>query len=74
MDAGSDTTAAVLHSIVLVLAAFPEVQKKAQKEMDRVVGSERIPTPDDWKELPYIQALIKEAWMSAPTSVRILKV
>lgn len=57
MDAGMDTTATVLHSIVLMLAAFPEAQKKAQEEMDRVVGSERILMPDDWKELPYTQAL-----------------
>jgi cytochrome P450 len=74
MEAGSDTTSTVLHSIVLMLAAFPEAQKKAQEEMDRVVGSERIPTPDDWKELPYTQALVKEACMSASTSVRILTV
>lgn len=61
MGAGSGTTSSFFHSIFLMLAAFPDAQRKAQEEMDRVVGSDRMPTPDDWKELPYAQAFIKEA-------------
>jgi cytochrome P450 len=31
-----------------------------QMELDRVVGHDRIPTPEDFPHLPYIQAVIKE--------------
>ena len=34
--------------------------KKAQKELDRVVGSERLPQLSDREDLPYVSALIKE--------------
>ena len=38
----------------------PHVVKKAQEELDRVVGSERLPQLSDQEDLPYISALIKE--------------
>jgi cytochrome P450 len=31
-----------------------------QAELDRIVGQDRIPAPDDLPRLPYIQAVIKE--------------
>jgi len=34
--------------------------RKAQEELDRVVGSERLPQLSDQEDLPYIAALIKE--------------
>ena len=60
MEGGSDTTASFLQTVILALVAFPEVQKKAQEEMDRVVGNDRAPTIEDVEHLPYIQAIIKE--------------
>lgn len=39
----------------------PEVQKKAQKELDEVVGVNRIPTFEDRDHLPYMNAIFKEA-------------
>lgn len=46
---------------------FPEVQKHAQEEIDRVVGPDRIPTMADEPNLPYIRACVKESlrWMPA---------
>jgi cytochrome P450 len=38
----------------------PEVQKRAQKELDDVVGPERVPSFDDIDRLPYIQAIVLE--------------
>ena len=38
----------------------PEVQQKAQEEIDRVVGHDRLPTFEDRNELPYINAIFKE--------------
>lgn len=56
MEGGSDTTSAFLQSVVLMLVAFPDVQRKAQEEVDRVIGSDRPPTLEDWTNLPYLQA------------------
>ena len=60
LEGGSDTSSSYLQTVALAMAAYPEVQKKAQAEIDRVVGRDRAPTLDDLPELPYIQALIKE--------------
>src|ERR1700761_197995 len=38
----------------------PEVQSKAQEELDRVVGPNRLPEFSDESELPYIRAMCKE--------------
>lgn len=42
------------------MTIFPEVQKKAQQEIDRVVGPDRLPTMADRASLPYIEAVVKE--------------
>ena len=38
----------------------PEVQRKAQAEIDKVVGNDRLPTLADQPDLPYTEALVKE--------------
>ena len=42
------------------MALYPEVQKKAQAEIDAVVGPDRLPEFEDRPSLPYINAVIKE--------------
>ncbi|KAI1360360.1 cytochrome protein [Xylaria arbuscula] len=59
---GADTTANTVSSVFLAMILFPDVQRKAQEEIDRVVGSNRLPTFDDRENLPYIEALLTEAW------------
>ena len=39
---------------------YPEIQERAQKELDVVVGSKRLPEPSDEADLPYISAIVKE--------------
>ena len=34
--------------------------RKAQEELDRIVGVERLPQISDQEDLPYVSALIKE--------------
>lgn len=59
---GSDTTVSTLNSFVLAMVLFPEVQRKAQEEIDQVTGgTERLPGFEDRERLPYVNALIKEA-------------
>ncbi|KAJ6551143.1 cytochrome P450 [Mycena capillaripes] len=60
IETGSETTSAYLQSLVLALVAYPEAQKKAHEEIDRVVGQHRMPTLEDLEHMPYIRALILE--------------
>ena len=38
----------------------PDVLRRAQEEVDRVVGSERLPSFSDREDLPFINAVLKE--------------
>lgn len=40
----------------------PAAQDKAQEEIDRVIGTDRLPTFDDEPKLPYVSALTKEVF------------
>jgi cytochrome P450 len=42
------------------MALFPDVLKKAQSEVDTVVGNQRLPIISDRSNLPYVDALMKE--------------
>lgn len=39
---------------------YPDIMRKAQRDIDEVVGRERPPTFDDMPRLPYIRAIVKE--------------
>jgi cytochrome P450 len=39
---------------------FPEVQHKAQAELDALIGQDRLADSSDEESLPYMNALIKE--------------
>jgi cytochrome P450 len=69
LEAGSDTTSSTLYGFILALLVWPEVQKKAQEEIDRVVGPNRLPTIEDYDQLPYIRSCIKESLRWMPTVV-----
>ena len=49
-----------MQAFFLAMAMHPEAQRKAQEELDRVVGSERLPEFEDRSSLPYLSALLKE--------------
>lgn len=38
----------------------PRVMKKAQEELDAVVGTHRMPDFEDFDSLPYVRAIVKE--------------
>ncbi|CAE6490035.1 unnamed protein product [Rhizoctonia solani] len=44
------------------MAMHPEVQSKAQKEVDGILQGNRFPDMDDRKSLPYTQAIVKEVF------------
>jgi cytochrome P450 len=43
------------------MVMYPDVQKKAQAELDAVVGPGGLSHFDDLNSLPYVNAVIKEA-------------
>ncbi|EMD38834.1 hypothetical protein CERSUDRAFT_63783 [Gelatoporia subvermispora B] len=49
-----------LHSFILAMALHPGVQHRAQEELMRVIGPNRLPEFSDRDELPYINLLCKE--------------
>lgn len=61
-------TIAVLHMFFLLMARHPEIQRKAQEEVDRVVGIDRLPEMSDRDSLPYINRIIREALRFAPVA------
>jgi cytochrome P450 len=44
----------------LAMTIYPDVQRKAQEEIDRIVGNDRLPGFNDRENLPYIDAIVKE--------------
>jgi hypothetical protein len=58
--AGSDTTVAAVTSFFLAALVYPEFQKRAQEELDRVVGRDRLPEFSDKADLPYLDAVMRE--------------
>ncbi|THH27824.1 hypothetical protein EUX98_g6368 [Antrodiella citrinella] len=64
--AGADTTTSAAEYFLLAMAMFPEVQKKAQAELDLVVGPYRLPEYDDVDNIPYIRAIFLETMRWLP--------
>ncbi|KDQ13006.1 hypothetical protein BOTBODRAFT_111951 [Botryobasidium botryosum FD-172 SS1] len=60
--AGADATDSAISILVLAMACWPEATKKAQSELDRVVGRDRMPSFADRSSLPYIEAFILETY------------
>ncbi|KAM0289033.1 hypothetical protein ACHAO9_006542 [Fusarium lateritium] len=61
MNAGTDTTGATILSVFAAMVIYPDIQKRAQEEIDRVVGASRLPSLSDKHNLPYINAIAQEA-------------
>ncbi|KAI1774320.1 cytochrome P450 [Hypoxylon cercidicola] len=68
--AGVETSAGSLASFLLACVKFgPRFIPEAQAELDRVVGSERLPTFEDLAQLPYIKAVASETLRWRPVAV-----
>ncbi|CCO36288.1 O-methylsterigmatocystin oxidoreductase Short=OMST oxidoreductase [Rhizoctonia solani AG-1 IB] len=55
-----DTTTSSILVFMLAMIQNPDVQAKAQAEIDAVVGGRRLPEMDDEHKLPYVGRVIKE--------------
>ncbi|KAL3887170.1 hypothetical protein ACJMK2_027120 [Sinanodonta woodiana] len=66
--AGSETTATTIRWILLQFLHFPEIQDKCFKEIDQVVGRERLPQLKDKEHLSYLEATIMETLRVYPVA------
>uniref|UniRef100_A0A803JMV7 Cytochrome P450 2C31-like n=1 Tax=Xenopus tropicalis TaxID=8364 RepID=A0A803JMV7_XENTR len=60
LAAGSDSTTATLKYCLAIIARFPHIQAKVQREIDDVTGSQRPPGMSDRARMPYTNAVIHE--------------
>ncbi|KAJ6548697.1 cytochrome P450 [Mycena capillaripes] len=56
--AGADTTVSALGTFFLAMTMYPEVHKKAQAAVDKVIGHGRLPDFQD--DIPYLDAVVRE--------------
>lgn len=73
MIGGVETTASIMQWFSALIPAYPHIQRKAQEELDRVVGRSRLPDIHDEVNLPYCHAIVKEVercrnpfWLGTP--------
>ncbi|KAF8872235.1 cytochrome P450 [Infundibulicybe gibba] len=63
---GADTTFSVVATFFHAMAVNPDVQWKAQNEIDTIIGNGRLPNPGDRPLLPYIEAIYREVMRWRP--------
>ncbi|KAJ5692456.1 Bifunctional cytochrome NADPH reductase [Penicillium macrosclerotiorum] len=68
--AGHETTSGMLSFLFYYLLKTPHAYKKAQEEVDRVIGRRKI-TVEDMSKLPYITAVMRETLRLKPTAPMI---
>ncbi|EIN11991.1 cytochrome P450 [Punctularia strigosozonata HHB-11173 SS5] len=59
-EAGSDTTVSAMKWLILWMLRRPDILAAAQKQIDDVVGPDRLPEFADEASLPLVSAIIKE--------------
>ncbi|KAJ1293505.1 hypothetical protein BS78_01G073400 [Paspalum vaginatum] len=71
-SAGTETTSSTTEWAMSLLLNHPEELKKAQAEIDAVVGTSRLVTADDVSRLPYLQCVINETLRLYPPAPLLL--
>ncbi|KAJ6467355.1 cytochrome P450 [Mycena sanguinolenta] len=58
--AAIETTATSMHTFIYACILHPEWIPRAQREIDAIVGEDRLPSFKDRPHLPYIEAIVRE--------------
>ncbi|KAI8525994.1 hypothetical protein RHMOL_Rhmol13G0273900 [Rhododendron molle] len=66
--AGTDTSSSVIEWALSEMLLNSDILKRAQEEMDRVIGRNRRLQASDIPKLPYLQALCKETFRKHPST------
>ncbi|PPQ81783.1 hypothetical protein CVT25_013670 [Psilocybe cyanescens] len=59
-------TISASNTFICQMVLNPDIQRKAQAEIDRVIGNKRLPTLEDRKSLPYLEAIYREVLRFKP--------
>ena len=51
---------ATLYAFFLAMTLYPEIQQRAQAEIDAVIGHDRLPGFQDREDLPFVNAICTE--------------
>ncbi|QRW12725.1 cytochrome P450 family protein [Ceratobasidium sp. AG-Ba] len=64
---GSDSTVSTVLSFIVAMLRHPESQARAQREIDEVIGKERLPEVSDIYSMPYMRRVVHEVlrWQPA---------
>lgn len=65
---GGDTVVSAMTTFFYIMEMYPEIQKRAQMDIDHVTGGERLPVPEDEAKLPYVTAIVKEVLRYMPVA------
>lgn len=62
LQAGGETTSSAVLLFLFAMLLNPEAQEKAQKEIDGVIGTTRLPDFSDRESLPFVECLMQETF------------
>ena len=65
-------TITVIEAFFLAMLHYPDVYRKAQEQIDRIIGSERLPELTDRGSLPYLEALVIELYRHVAANTYII--
>jgi len=51
-----------METFILAMLLHPDCQRRAQEEIDAVVGSDRLPDFNDRDSLPYLECILNETY------------
>ncbi|EGN98311.1 hypothetical protein SERLA73DRAFT_153424 [Serpula lacrymans var. lacrymans S7.3] len=66
--AASETSSSTLNVLMLAMFLHPDVQRKAQLEIDSIIGRDRLPDFSDRPSLPYVEAVFRETLRWRPVA------
>ncbi|XP_058754596.1 flavonoid 3'-monooxygenase-like [Vicia villosa] len=66
--AGTDTSSSTIEWAIAELIRNPRLMVSVQKELDSVVGRDRLVTEMDLAHLPYLEAVVKETFRLHPST------
>jgi len=66
--AGTETTSSIVEWAIAELIRHPDVLKRAQEELDAVVGRDRLVSESDLPQLTFLNAIIKETFRLHPST------
>ncbi|GJJ14307.1 hypothetical protein Clacol_008571 [Clathrus columnatus] len=62
LGGGMDTNMSTIMTFFYAMILHPDIQRKAQAEIDALLGNQRLPVLTDRSSLPYLRALVTELY------------